>query len=134
MSSVIAIGGSLLVFFIGSVKAQETTRATESADGSVLYKAHCAVCHGADGKGGGPMARYLKVAPSDLTRLTARNSGKFPLSQVQKVISGEAELPAGHGSSLMPVWGPVFSQVAWDRDLGRLRIYNVAKYIEGMQK
>jgi mono/diheme cytochrome c family protein len=134
MNTVIAVGGSLLVFFIGSMKAQEAKRATESTEGPVLYKAHCAVCHGADGRGAGPMARFLKVAPPDLTRLTARNSGKFPLSQVQRVISGEAELPAGHGNSLMPIWGPVFSQVAWDRDLGRLRIYNVAKYIEGMQK
>jgi hypothetical protein len=33
----------------------------------------------------------------------------------------------------MPVWGPIFSQVAWDQDLGRMRVYNLAKYLEALQ-
>ena len=106
----------------------------EPTDGRVLYQAHCAVCHGTDGSGSGPMARYLKVKPTDLTTIKIRNHGKFPLVRMQKVIAGEEELPAGHGSREMPVWGPVFSQVAWDRDLGRLRIFNLAKYLSEMQK
>jgi mono/diheme cytochrome c family protein len=133
----IAIGGSLLVFLMGPVLAQEKKerqRVPESTQGPVLYKTHCAVCHGTQGNGGGPIARFLKVQPRDLTRLAGRNGGKFPLARVQKLISGEVELPAGHGTSSMPVWGPLFSEVAWDQDLGRVRIYNLAKYIETLQK
>ncbi len=33
----------------------------------------------------------------------------------------------------MPVWGPIFSQFAWDQDLGKIRVYNLAKRIEEMQ-
>jgi hypothetical protein len=80
------------------------------------------------------MAKFLRSKPTDLTSLTARNSGKFPMSRVQKIISGDEELPAGHGTTAMPVWGPIFSQIAWDGDLGRVRVYNLAKYIAGLQK
>ncbi len=80
------------------------------------------------------MAKYLKTKPTDLTQLAAQNGGNFPLTRVQKLISGQEELPAGHGTSAKPVWGPTFSQVDWDRDLGRVRIYNLAKYIAGLQK
>jgi hypothetical protein len=55
------------------------------------------------------------------------------MARIQRVISGEEPLAAGHGTREMPVWGPVFSQIAWDQDLGRLRVYNLAKYVEGMQ-
>ena len=79
------------------------------------------------------MAKSLKTTTPDLTRITARSGGKFPLTRVQRVISGEQQVPAGHGTREMPVWGPVFSQVAWDQDLGRIRVYNLAKYIETLQ-
>lgn len=121
-------------FVVPSDAQQRPMPPVDSVQGPVLYKDYCAVCHGADGKGAGPMAHYLKVKPTDLTTLAQRNHGKFPLARVQKLIAGEEELPAGHGTSAMPVWGPIFSQVAWDRDLGRVRIYNLAKYIGEMQR
>ncbi len=105
----------------------------ESIKGPALYTAYCAVCHGKDGKGAGPMARSLKVAPSDLTRISVRNGGKFPMARVQRVISGEEPRSAGHGPREMPIWGPVFSQIAWDQDLGRVRVDNLARYLEGLQ-
>jgi hypothetical protein len=79
------------------------------------------------------MAKSLKVAPPDLTRISKRNGGKFPMPRIQKVISGDQLLPAGHGTREMPVWGPIFSQIAWDQDLGRVRVDNLARYLEGMQ-
>ncbi len=111
----------------------ESVRLIESTQGAELYKAYCAVCHGKDGKGDGPMASSLKVAVADLTHVTARNHGKFPSARIEKIIAGEEQLPKGHGTQAMPVWGPIFSQIAWDQDLGKLRIYNLAKYIEKIQ-
>ncbi len=111
----------------------ETTHLIDSLQGPALYTAYCAVCHGADGKGGGPMAKSLKVMPPDLSRIVVRNGGNFPLERVQRIISGEELLPAGHGTRPMPVWGPVFSQISWDQDLGRVRVYNLAKYIDSIQ-
>ncbi len=49
-------------------------------------------------------------------------------------ISGEEPLPRGHGTDEMPVWGPVLSQVEADRDLGRVRIDNLARYLQQLQR
>ena len=104
-----------------------------SIRGDNLYKAYCASCHGVDAKGNGPMAAWLKVQPSDLTRIAARNGGKFPLERVDRIISGDEVLPSGHGTRAMPIWGPVFSQVTRDQDLGRVRIDNLARYLRDLQ-
>jgi len=79
------------------------------------------------------MAKSLKTAPSDLTRITSRNNGMFPVAKVRRIIAGEESLASGHGTKEMPVWGPIFSQVAWDQDLGRVRIDNLARYLETIQ-
>jgi len=130
--------GGLFAILASSAQTQktqppETTHLIDSVQGPVLYRAYCAVCHGKDGKGGGPMAKSLKVPPPDLTRLATRNGGSFPMARIQRIISGEEPRPAGHGTREMPVWGPIFSQIAWDQDLGRVRVNNLARYIEGMQ-
>jgi mono/diheme cytochrome c family protein len=111
----------------------ETARLIASVEGPALFTAYCAVCHGGDARGGGPMAASLKAPPSDLTRIGARNGGVYPMVRVERIISGEEQIPGGHGSRVMPVWGPVFSQIAWDQDLGRMRIHNLASYIGHLQ-
>ena len=118
-----------------SPKAQqpESGRLIDSIQGPNLYKAYCAVCHGTDAKGQGPMAKELRTAPPDLTRIAARSGGKFPSARMRKVISGEELLSAGHGTREMPIWGPVFSQVGQDQDLGPVRIDNLARYLESLQ-
>jgi mono/diheme cytochrome c family protein len=117
-------------------RAPETSQEKQLLDsfkGPELFKAYCATCHGRDAKGGGPMAASLRIAPADLTRIAARNDGKFPFLQVQKIISGEQQSSATHGTREMPVWGPIFSEVSWDQDLGRVRIYSLAMYLEAIQ-
>jgi mono/diheme cytochrome c family protein len=134
------IGAPLLV--CAGAAAQEGKRARAGVDeqpliisirGDNLYRTYCASCHGDDAKGHGPMAVWLKVPPSDLTRIAARNGGEFPLMRVDRIISGEEALPSGHGTRAMPVWGPIFSQVTRDQDLGRLRIDNLARYLRDIQ-
>jgi mono/diheme cytochrome c family protein len=111
----------------------EGTPLERSLDGKVLYRAYCASCHGLDARGDGPMAASLKVAPSDLTRLYARNGRAFPAQRVGKIISGEAAVPGGHGTSEMPVWGPFFSRVENDQDLGLMRINALVRYLQHIQ-
>jgi mono/diheme cytochrome c family protein len=135
LAGFVAVTVSAVVLFAGSVRGSETGEQalTESIRGDNLYKAYCASCHGDDAKGKGPMAAWLKVQPADLTRIGARNGGKFPLERVDRIISGEEALPGGHGTRAMPVWGPVFSRVTRDQDLGRLRIDNLARYLRDIQ-
>src|ERR1700686_4181061 len=75
--------------------------------GSDLFRNYCAVCHGLDGKGNGPLAPLLKAQPADLTVLGKKNGGQFPSERVRKTIAGDDEV-ASHGSRTMPVWGPIF--------------------------
>lgn len=104
-----------------------------SVKGPDLYRAHCAACHGAEGKGNGPVASALKTKPADLTVLAKNNGGKFPEEQARKFIAGE-EVLASHGSREMPVWGPIFHQIEEDRDFGDVRIQNLIKYLETIQQ
>ncbi|MGB7772065.1 MAG: hypothetical protein WBL43_09525 [Pseudolabrys sp.] len=65
----------------------------------------CAPCHGADGKGKGPLsANKLKTKPADLTALAKKNNGVFPVSAVYEAIDGRNAIES-HGAREMPIWG-----------------------------
>jgi len=72
--------------------------------GKMEYLSSCGACHGEDGKGNGVLASVLKVPPSDLTTLSRRNGGHFPLAAVTEIIDGRT-LIAAHGTRDMPIWG-----------------------------
>ncbi|MCV3271940.1 cytochrome c [Roseobacter sinensis] len=80
--------------------------AQDVAEGERLYRLHCAACHGAEADGGGPMAPVLLIQPADLTTLSERNDGTFPVFRVVKRIDGRDPL-VSHGSD-MPVYGWFF--------------------------
>jgi len=108
-------------------------KATSPASGKEMYTSYCAVCHGTDGKGGGPAASALKTAPTDLTTLSKNNGGKYPALKVTSSIRGESNLPA-HGTKEMPVWGSLF----WGMSHGhqgevQQRVANLTEYIESLQ-
>lgn len=108
-------------------------KATSPASGKEMYTTYCAVCHGTDGKGGGPAASALKVPPADLTTLSKSNGGKYPALKVTSAIRGESDHPA-HGTKEMPVWGSLF----WSMSHGhegevQQRVANLTQYIESLQ-
>lgn len=75
--------------------------------GAELYGRFCGSCHGAGGRGDGPVAATMKVEVPDLTRLSRRPGG-FPEEQVRRIIDGRETL-AAHGRRSMPVWGYEFA-------------------------
>jgi hypothetical protein len=83
-------------------------------------------------KGNGPVAPALNVKPADLTSIVQRHGGVFPSKLVRDIIAGDDVILA-HGTRAMPIWGPIFHQVEWDRDLGNVRLQNVVKYLESIQ-
>jgi mono/diheme cytochrome c family protein len=108
------------------------SRYVTEVGGKALFEAHCATCHGTDGRGAGPVAAALKSKIPDLRMLARRSKGKFPREAVEQTILGEGG-KAAHGSREMPVWGPAFSAVNWDRDMSKVRVKNVTDYIESLQ-
>jgi mono/diheme cytochrome c family protein len=110
-----------------------TVKATSPASGQEMYTSYCAVCHGTDGKGGGPAASALKAPPADLTLLSKNNGGKYPAMKVTSILRGTSDLPA-HGSKEMPVWGPLFRSISGGHE-GEVqqRVANLTDYIETLQ-
>jgi mono/diheme cytochrome c family protein len=76
--------------------------------GKLEFQSSCATCHGADGKGNGPLREQLKVPPSDLTILARNNN--FPTNAVYETIDGSKTVPA-HGTREMPIWGERFNPI-----------------------
>jgi mono/diheme cytochrome c family protein len=113
---------------------KEYERLIYSVKGPDLFRAHCAPCHGSDGKGGGPVAPTLKTKPADLTVIAKNSSGKFPSERVRTIISGEEPTLLSHGSREMPIWGPIFHQIEADQDFGNVRLGNLVKYLESIQQ
>jgi mono/diheme cytochrome c family protein len=114
-------------------KTNQPTPLIQSLKGVDIYHAYCASCHGAQGKGDGPVAPALSAKMPDLTTIAQRNGGVFPTNRVRKIIMGEDSI-LGHGSREMPVWGPIFHQVERDRDYGEVRLQNVTDYLKSIQK
>jgi mono/diheme cytochrome c family protein len=106
----------------------------KSTAGRDLFQFYCSSCHGRDGKGSGSAATALKVPPPDLTTLAQRNRGTFPVDRIAAFIKGEGRLTTpAHGSSDMPVWGPIFKGLDGRDAVNAARIENLVKYIESIQ-
>jgi mono/diheme cytochrome c family protein len=127
--SVLAIGQQA-----STAQKSASPEKTPSLSGKQLFASYCALCHGADAKGGGPFSPQLKVWPPDLTVLARKNDGVFPALHISEIIDGEFDKPA-HGSHEMPVWGPVFRSLAQGRkDSAQRRITGLVKYLESLQQ
>jgi len=104
------IGLTTVVFGVALFAVPILARAQQATDiGKQEYETSCAVCHGIDAKGNGPLAILLRKPPGDLTKLAKNNAGVFPFDQVYRVIDGREEV-AAHGPRNMPVWGATFSR------------------------
>jgi mono/diheme cytochrome c family protein len=78
-----------------------TASAQDGDAGRAEYLAHCAGCHGADGKGIEQAGR--KDRPADLTLLAKRSGGVFSAGSVYEMIDGRRAIRSHH--SAMPIWG-----------------------------
>ncbi len=117
--------------------------AQEQDVGQVNFRMSCASCHGADGKGNGPVSGQLKAPPPDLTVLAEKNNGVFPVNRVYEIIDGRQEVMA-HGTRDMPIWGFQYSleqrvqghpATAIDPDaIVRMRILSIIDYLNRIQQ
>jgi mono/diheme cytochrome c family protein len=130
---VLALGSFLLVAQEPSSGIKKVPpKQTPVDSGAKMYREYCASCHGLDGKGDGPVASTLVRRPTDLTLLSQKNGGKFPILLVKNSIQNG--VTAGHGSKDMPVWGPILSSVSQhSQALVMLRVENLTHYIESLQ-
>ena len=106
----------------------EAAKPTPATDAPAMFRSYCAPCHGIAGKGDGPAAAALNPKPADLTQFAKRRGGTFSAKDFEDKLNGVAMTPA-HGSTHMPVWGPIFRQLGNEQ----LRVANLRKYVESLQ-
>jgi mono/diheme cytochrome c family protein len=88
---------AILIGTNASVQAQDLDQ------GQTEFLSKCAECHGADGKGAGPMSSKPKSKPADLTTLARRNNGVFSPDAIAATVDGRSAI--GHRAVDMPIWG-----------------------------
>lgn len=128
--------GTVLVFLEGTGYPAETRDL-----GKMQYEQNCAICHGAAGKGEGSFGDLLKSSVPDLTTLSRRNGGVFPVTRVYETIDGTQVVKA-HGTRDMPIWGKEYKiraaehyvDVPYDEaTFVRARILALVEYIYRLQ-
>lgn len=138
MKSNLIVKGLLVVITCALGQAQQTivkkvaAKPTVSTSGKELFRQYCAVCHGTDGKGGGPAAAALKSSPTDLTQIAKNNSSRFPEDRMMRILRGEETVTA-HGSQDMPVWGTILHNGTNNLELAQARVHGLLQYVEDIQ-
>ena len=99
--------------------------------GRETYVFHCAACHGRTARGDGPVAPVLKAVPPDLTTLAKRRGGRFEDAAVTAFIVGPR--PEAHGTSEMPVWGPLFRELNPFDSRVDVRLSRLVDYLKSIQ-
>jgi mono/diheme cytochrome c family protein len=122
LSLALLVGAGAFALELKRVEIQPTP----ASSGEAMYKAYCAACHGAAGKGDGPATSALKKRPADLTQLARKNNGRFPAAEVMTYING--------GTHEMPVWGTLFRSLEPDKEaVSTIRVRVLEEYIKTLQ-
>ncbi len=125
------------ILVASTVLAQDADK--EFAAGRDEYLASCAACHGEAGDGNGEIAVMFKEGVPDLTGITKRNDGVFPMLRIIQSIDGRAVI-RGHGNP-MPVFGNRFRAATTSENallgaeaIARGRVLELALYIQSIQE
>ncbi len=131
MASIESIVRFTAFLAIAGAMVPSAARATEATDiGKREFNTYCALCHGADGKGGGPFSGLVNKKVPDLTVLSKNNGGVFPFDSTFEIVSGARDMP-GHGTREMPIWGDHYKEKA-PQDLGPyFAPADVSSYVRG---
>ena len=102
--AVVALTGLGLWLWLGSDAGRDPSEG--SLDGGALFRAHCAVCHGATGRGDGPGGRVIRQPMRDFSSATAmRSLDDHTLAAI--IAKGGSQFGR---SNAMPAWGMKLSE------------------------
>lgn len=131
----VLVGGAGLALSAALVLAQQPVGPNSAAagKGEIAYRRYCASCHGATGRGDGSIAAELRTAPTNLTLISKRNGGRFPLDKVARQTDGRDSIRA-HGTPDMPAWGEVFKKTrGTEADTVEDAVMQIAHYLWSIQ-
>lgn len=109
------------------------------SSGKADFTELCAPCHGSSAKGDGELGKSLSHPPADLTGLSSRHGGVFPMAYVMSKIWGYSHGEAP--SALMPKFAPLMQGPTVLVDTGDgiqtptpLRLVQIAEYLVTVQE
>ncbi|MGD9730014.1 MAG: cytochrome c [Nitrospiraceae bacterium] len=88
----------------------------DAAKGKPIFESKCVSCHGAEGKGDGPIGKALKPPAGDFTSAEAKKKSS---EELQKIIENGV---------------PKTSMVAWKKQLNETEIQDVLAYVLTLRK
>ena len=97
----------------------------DPTDGSALYEAYCASCHGIAGRGNGPAAPLLSRPVPNISTIAVRE-GSFRAPHVMAHVGG------GYGRECMPEWKEILHNT-YKQGYEQLALRNIVVYVEAIQ-
>ncbi|MDU8911256.1 c-type cytochrome [Aestuariicoccus sp. MJ-SS9] len=136
LQAVLGLSMAIVLSGVTAAKAQDPFL------GKQEFLQRCAVCHGAEGAGDGPVGELFAIKPRDLRTLARENGGTYPFARIYATIDGRDRIP-GHGGPEMPIWGDFLEAEALVEDRGispedaqmiaSARIIALTQYIGSLQ-
>lgn len=125
-------------FACTAVLASQAAGEERIAAGRDLFITYCAACHGKNGQGGASPAKAGAPKPADLTKISQRRDGVWPMLEVMAIIDGYTKpVTPRAGMPTITELGEG-AQIAFDSGNGRsvsapARLVAVVQYLESIQ-
>jgi high-affinity iron transporter len=114
---VVIVCGYVLAASVWFMTAPRVSAAAgDAAKGKSIYQSKCVTCHGAEGKGDGPIGAKLKPPAGNFS---SPESKKKPPEELQKIIENGV---------------PKTAMVAWSKQLNETEIQDVLAYVLTLRK
>jgi hypothetical protein len=130
---------TVLILFVLAMISRPAAAANEARKkilegGKQEFTEYCVACHGADAKGGGPMAAKLVKPPKDLTVIAASNGGPFPFWLVFDIVANASRI-SGHDTHQMPEFYASLKTQDFKPGYApaELRLLSLVHYLESIQ-
>ena len=106
------------------------TREQVAASGKPLFAAHCAACHGEDGRGREPSGYVVGITPPDLTTFAARRPPPFAIGLLYEVIARGHDPQQPH----LHAWRESFTRAGWSAPLSAKHVEALTTYVASIQR
>lgn len=134
LAAILPLG--LVLALAACLPGGKTDTAETIPTGAEDFASYCATCHGAGGTGDGETAASLATKPANLTTISARNGGTFPMTRVMAHIWGYAQ----EDGRVMPRFAPLLdgNLVLFDSGDGiatptPIRLVQLGQYVQSLQ-